>query len=296
MSHWPFKPSWLEALLAELSTLPALSLPLFAEGSGLRYGESVGKALEIGADVEESRAYQAGDPVRLINWRLSARSDELYVKYQAKPTELRSKLLVDLRASAWQGSEKLKAEQIVAVAFRLAQALSKVSVVDTQVWASHPINLPVLRGLSRWPSWCAQWQLALLDLTADASNVEPVLSEALWNVADQWLVIVSDFLDWDQQLEDQLLEARQRGQVLLVHVLDPIELVPPVSTGIQWGSKSRVMMDTETAVAYQEAMRGYLQRIQQTCIGFDLHYWPMQSNQSLMLLGQALGGWHANDL
>ncbi len=57
------------------------------------------------AEFREHRAYQPSDPPRLVDWRLFARSDRLYVKQFTDETNLRAYLLVDSSASmAYKGN------------------------------------------------------------------------------------------------------------------------------------------------------------------------------------------------
>jgi uncharacterized protein (DUF58 family) len=278
----------LQGLLTELSALPPLVLSDESDGEGLRHGDLKGRIMEVGYDLEENRLYQTGDSVRHVNWRLSARTDQLYVKYQPKPTELRAKLLVDLRHSTWQGSRvRLKAEQMVRVAFRVAKALASMAVVDTQVWSSTPEALPILRGDSRWMTWAEQWTALLPALANSTVGAAPSLSEALLHVSDQWLVVISDFIDWDAQLEAQLLDARGRGRVWLIHVLDPMEVRLPSVRGVQVGELAGLDMgDSSARAAYQQAIAARLTHITQIAEGMDYHYWPCYADAQLHLLGK----------
>lgn len=265
---------WLSSLLDELETLPTLTLPFDGLGEGLRFGAFAGKALEVGADVEESRPYQQGDPVRLINWRLTARAhDQVFVKYQPKPTELRAKLLVDLRSSTWQGTRsRLKSEQSVRIAFRLAKHLSESVVVDTQLWSSVPETLPILRGRARWSAWTQAFHSALLAMAESSGEHDIPLSEALTQVNDQWVIVISDFVDWDEQLESVLLDAQHGRQVLLIQVLDQAELTLPITSGIRLGDGG-FQADPAHQLAYQTAMTAYLEHLTSWCSTMGIVYW-----------------------
>lgn len=264
----------------------ALSIELVRRGEGLRHGDYAGKWLEPGVDVEESRLYRPGDSVRHINWRLTARSDQVYVKYQPKPTELRLKMLVDLRASSWQGSTiRLKAEQMVRVAFRLAQQLSASVLIDTQVWAHETPQLPVLRGQARWHIWAEAWLPIISGLASDHLKPALPLAEALIDHQDQLCIIISDFIDWDEALEAQLLEASLRGKVLLVQVLDKQEVQLPKATSALWGEAAVALTETQRA-DYQQQMMQFLQHIQQWCSTLSIAYYPLWADAALSELAQ----------
>src|SRR5438034_11722391 len=51
----------------------------------------------------EHRAYQPGDELRYLDWRILARSDRLFVKQFEEETNLRAMILVDAsRSMAWR--------------------------------------------------------------------------------------------------------------------------------------------------------------------------------------------------
>src|SRR4030095_8653983 len=51
------------------------------------------------AEFAELRAYQSGDDLRYIDWRMYGRSDRYYVKQFEEETNLRAYLLLDISAS-----------------------------------------------------------------------------------------------------------------------------------------------------------------------------------------------------
>lgn len=280
--------AWLSDLLTELGTLPPFVLPLEGMGEGLRFGVFSGKTLEVGADVEESRPYQQGDPVRLINWRLTARAqDQVFVKYQPKPTELRAKLIVDLRANTWQGTKvRLKAEQLVRMAFRLAKTLSEQVVVDTQLWSTMPESLPVLRGSARWSAWVEAFRSGVLAMSEQTSEHEIPLADALTQLNDQWVVVLSDFVDWDDQLESALLTAQDGRQVLLIQIIDQAELALPRVSGIRVG-EGGFIADLSHQQVYQHAMADYLAHLSRWCADAGIHDWRYLASDDLSQLGRS---------
>src|SRR5690242_18651062 len=71
----------------------------------------------------EHRAYQPGDELRYLDWRILARTDRPYVKQFEEETNLRAMVLVDVsRSMAWQGAPGRLTKR--GYADRLAAALS----------------------------------------------------------------------------------------------------------------------------------------------------------------------------
>src|SRR5256884_3471561 len=53
----------------------------------------------------EHRAYQPGDELRYLDWKILARADRLFVKQFEQETNLRAMILVDAsRSMAWRGA------------------------------------------------------------------------------------------------------------------------------------------------------------------------------------------------
>src|ERR671922_165239 len=73
----------------------------------------------------EHRAYQPGDELRYLDWRILGRSDRLFVKQFEEETNLRAMILVDAsRSMAWQGAPVRLTKR--AYADRLAAALALI--------------------------------------------------------------------------------------------------------------------------------------------------------------------------
>ena len=56
-------------------------------------------------DFVDVRAYQPGDDIRVIDWNVSARMDELYIKQFVEERELTVFLLVDASGSQLFGTQ-----------------------------------------------------------------------------------------------------------------------------------------------------------------------------------------------
>ena len=57
-----------------------------------------------GMAFDEVRQYQHGDDVRLIDWNVSARMNEPYIKMFVEEREMTVMLVVDVSASEWFGT------------------------------------------------------------------------------------------------------------------------------------------------------------------------------------------------
>src|SRR5690606_5743975 len=76
-----------------------------------------------GIEFAEVRQYQPGDDVRSIDWNVTARLGEPYIKRYVEERELTVMLVVDLSGSQrWGSRGRLKSEVVVDVAATLAMS------------------------------------------------------------------------------------------------------------------------------------------------------------------------------
>ncbi len=67
-----------------------------------------------GINFDEVRPYQEGDDIRVIDWNVSARTGELFVKVFAEERELTAFLLLDMSASSKFGSRGRSRQELIA--------------------------------------------------------------------------------------------------------------------------------------------------------------------------------------
>jgi uncharacterized protein (DUF58 family) len=75
--------------------------------NSLRFGQEQSVFHGAGLEFAQSRPYVAGDPVKFIDWKLSARMRKLFVKEYEEPKQVPLYLLVDTSASMCVSSQTL---------------------------------------------------------------------------------------------------------------------------------------------------------------------------------------------
>ena len=105
-----------------------------ADLDGIQHGDHRSAYRGTGVDMIDLRAYEADDDVRHIDWNVTARMDEPYVREFAEDRELAAWLLVDRSSSMTLGpigrtKERLAVELAVSLARLLGRGGSRVGAM-----------------------------------------------------------------------------------------------------------------------------------------------------------------------
>lgn len=213
--------------------LPLLQQKGLSKETGHRLlGEAQSFFKGMGLDYEESRAYQFGDEVRLVDWRLTARSGEPHIKVYREDSRPGAFLLVDKRSAMRFGTRRrLKAAQAARVAAFLAFAMrllntpvAGVSVESKPQWISQSNDeAGVLDFIHKIISPCSP---------VSSSNDEPPFSAVLKSMLavltrGSRVYLVSDFKDLDEQNRALLMHLAAEHCVSAIHIFDSVETQLP---------------------------------------------------------------------
>jgi uncharacterized protein (DUF58 family) len=217
-----------------------IALGAFAHGANLASGRSPARLAGghasrwrgRGVDFRESRAYQAGDDIRHMDWRLTARSGKPHTKLFEEEREQAMLLLFDLNASMRFGTRvRFKSVQAARAAALLAWMVAhggdRVGALGFGGGVTGEIKpaggrrgvLRVLRALRDW------------DHATDSARGEP-LSVALQRVRrllrpGMRLILITDGYSTDAAAAHLLPQLAARHEIAVVLVRDALELAPP---------------------------------------------------------------------
>jgi uncharacterized protein (DUF58 family) len=212
------------ATLAALGRLEVISRWL-VDGvmTGLHRSPRKGFSVEFA----EHRAYQLGDDLRFMDWKVAARADKWLIKQYEEETNLRATIVLDVsRSMDWRSTDALLtkrqyAEQLVAaLALLLIRQRDAVGLIrfDATVRSALP---PASRTV--------QWKRILAALSEPGEGLGSDAGGALRQAAQVvkrrgMVVLVSDLLLDPQEVDDAVRVLRAQGHdVTVLHLLDPAE-------------------------------------------------------------------------
>ncbi len=211
----------------------------------------------------EHRAYQPGDELRYLDWKILARADRLFVKQFEEETNLRAMILVDAsRSMAWRGAPARLTKR--AYADRLAAALALILLRQRDATGLITFD-EVVREVVPARVKAGQWARLVRGLVSTPDGrgtaAEAALTRLTALLARRGLVIfVSDLL-FDRDLALTALRyLRHRGhQVVVLHLMDPAELElsgpPEVRFRDPESAASVVVRPRELARVYEQTVR-----------------------------------------
>ena len=182
-----------------------------------------------GLDLADLREYQHHDDVRHIDWNVTARLQQPYVRQFTEDRELTAWFLLDLSGSVDFGSQRSKrsvsAEFVAVLARLLTRHGNRVGamlygnslddVLPARNGRAHVLHL--LQRMNKHATPQAKTQTQLQDLLQRAAPLIPRRSTVF---------VVSDFISapgWG----DALARLAQRHEVLAVRLYDPLEMELP---------------------------------------------------------------------
>lgn len=215
-------------LIALRSRVARLRLPP-QDSRATRVGIQSSRLYGRGMDYAESRAYQPGDDVRRLDWRLTARSGRLHTKLFQEEREGQLLILLDQHASMRFGTR---------VRFKSVQAAAAAALAAWYaVRAGERVGLMQFGGYTQVqrPRAGVHGALDVCGAMARGDSVPSAhrqpLSEALHHVIKlrhgaNRVLLISDGQCSDEPARNRLLEMMRHTAVRLLVVADPLELAP----------------------------------------------------------------------
>lgn len=265
-------------LLARLERLELVSRKVFrgrmkGERKSTRKGQSV--------EFHDFRNYVAGDDLRLIDWNLYARLDQLFLKLFQEEEDLHFYALIDTSDSMNFGDPTK-----LLVAKQLAAALGYVGLcradrVSVQALGPAGRRAPVLRG--RASLWKMLNYLESLEPGENVSLFEGVKDFSIRNSGSGIAVLLSDLMDKTGFESALRMLIGRRMDVFVMHVLSPEELDPPLRgdrrlIDVEDGDAAEITLNAYALEKYRDTVRNFIGSVKTFCSRRSIVYIPVHTD------------------
>lgn len=211
--------------------LRRLTLDVSRRLDGMLHGDFMGIVPGRGSEPGETRAYEAGDDVRHIDWNVTARMQTPYIRQTIADRELETWMLVDRSSGLDFGTAQCEKRDLVlaastAVGLLTARGANRVGAVIGS--GAQTSTVPPRQGRKNL--------LGLLSRVQSSQRMEfsgPLhLGAALDRVGALaprrgLVVVISDFLTAPESWVTELGTVGLRHSVLTIQVLDPRDVALP---------------------------------------------------------------------
>ena len=179
------------------------------------------------AEFAELRAYQPGDDLRTLDWRMFARSDRFFVKQYEEEPNLRAYMLIDVSESmGWSSRTGLPSK--LWYAKHLAAAISLILTRQGDIVGFMAFHERIVRQI-RARGGKMHWRMLLRHLNAlragGGTDSESAIKRVALRLKRKGLVIlISDLLVDPAGTAKALIYLQHTGhEVLVFHLIDPGE-------------------------------------------------------------------------
>ncbi len=222
----------LQELLGLRAASVALQRQVKRKSAAPQSGGSVSRRLGRGLDFAEVREYQPGDDVRMIDWKVTARSGKAHTKLFVEERERPVLLLVDFRANMRFGTRGMYKSMLAA---RLASLIGWCAVashdrvggfVFTDDWHTEIRPQSGRRGLMSLFRAIHSGQQRVP--AADDEQFVKSLRRLRHGVhGGSTVVLLSDFQGFDDTARKTLGSSLNAMDVVAVHICDPLDYALP---------------------------------------------------------------------
>ncbi|MDG5775516.1 DUF58 domain-containing protein [Haloarculaceae archaeon H-GB2-1] len=241
-----------------------------------RRGEQQSRRVGEGLTFSDYRNYAPGDDTRLVDWKLYARTGELFVKQFESERNLTVHVLLDASASMDFGGETDRTESTGETANKFEYA-AKLGLGFCALAAEENNDFRVSvfgEEFDRLDTGASSRGeiLRTIELLNDTTpggeaDFERVLESYAATIDSRSLVFVgSDFLA-DVDVIETGLDALSKNDLVLAHVVAPEERDPPTRTdtifrGVERALSIRTYFGSRQRSAYQQRLREHLDAVE----------------------------------
>jgi len=288
-----------DGIISELSEL--IALKRFAKRAQykpqrrvVKGGNHLSRLRGRGMDFSEVRNYQAGDEIRHMEWRVTARTGRPHIKVYQEERERPVVIFVDFSPSMYFGTRRAFKSVVAArmAALTAWTAIKQGDRVGALLYSADAHNeftpkarevgvLPLLASLSHYTRQVAQ---------KDASNPAIVMSDELLRLRrvtkpGSILVLISDFYQMNLECIKHLSRLCVQNDVFAYHVRDALEIAPPKPALYAFtNGQQEMLLDTRSHKIWNEYQSWCDEQrlnLQSQFKRLRIHYTPISAEDDL---------------
>ena len=229
-------------------------------------GKHASKLRGRGMDFEEVRKYVAGDDIRNIDWKVTARTQKTHSKVFSEEKERPVFIVVDQSKSMFFGSqEKMKsviaAELAALSAFKVQKEGDRVGgLIFTETGADIIFPKRNKKNILRFLERLVFHNHSLKD--AVTGNREKLLIEAIQKTQnivthDFLVIVISDFIHYSENVIKYLSKLSQHNDILLIKVFDQMERDIPTQKLIFGDGEKQFTVSGDQEETQQKFKQGF---------------------------------------
>lgn len=271
-------------LLAHLERLELVSRKVFrGRMKGERRSQRKGQSVEFA----DFRNYVPGDDLRLIDWNLYARLDQLFLKLFQEEEDLHVYSLFDASGSMDFGTpSKLDVAKQIAAAIGYV-GLCRSDRVCVAALGDAGRRAPTLRGRA------SLWKMLRYVESVESGHNEPLLASikdfAIRHSGTGIVVLVTDLLDKQGYEAALRLLVGRRMDVFVFHLLSPEEIDPPLRgdrklIDVEDGDATEITLNSYVLDRYRQTVRAFLESARSFCSRRSIVYIPIQTDTPIEVI------------
>lgn len=274
-------PQSLIKLRLQANQLPLDSGKIHAKQGGAYLSAFKGRGMEF----DESRVYQAGDDIRNMDWRVTARTNTPHTKVFREERERPVLLWLDLGKSMMFATRK-KFKSVIAceiaslIAWSAAKnndrigglIFSENEHVEIKPRRGKTAVLDFIGRCTKHSSWTASAKS-----TSDSTLNKAAAVSRLRKVSHPGSLVfmISDFRDMDKKAFAHIQNIARSSDIIMINISDPIEAELPDSGSYKLtDGKNELQIQTsskKTRDAYQQRYLSHQQQLERFCRQHRIH-------------------------
>jgi uncharacterized protein (DUF58 family) len=234
-----------------------------------------------GLTFKDHRIYSPGDDIRLIDWKVFARTDDLYIKTFEEERNLTAHIIMDSSASMGFGKPISKFDY----ASMLGVGFAYLAMRDNEKFqfSTFAESLDVFqprRGMSQLASMV--FHLNNTKTKGYSKLLKAMMQYKKLVGSRSLLVLVSDFLIDINEVIEALYNLGDH-EIKILQILDPIEKDLKYSGDFklidsETQNKLRTYISPRLRVEYQQMLDNHAARIEETCNKLGMHFFQLTTD------------------